>query len=121
MESNRGRVLRGGSWNNNANNCRVANRNNNTSDNRNNNNGFRLALHFQVVSSGTTPGIARFKDHASVAMEVLASFLRRASPTFGPTAESAWWSRVGPVGREPTASSGSSCRANATPWRRRGF
>ncbi len=35
-------VLRGGSWNNNATNCRVSNRNNNTPSNRNNNNGFRL-------------------------------------------------------------------------------
>lgn len=40
MGSNR--VNRGGSWNNNAENCRVANRNNNTPDNRNNNIGFRL-------------------------------------------------------------------------------
>jgi len=38
------RVLRGGSWNNNDNNCRVANRNRNNPDNRNNNNGFRLVL-----------------------------------------------------------------------------
>ncbi len=37
------RVNRGGSWNNNARNCRSANRNNNTPDNRNNNLGFRLA------------------------------------------------------------------------------
>jgi len=37
------RVLRGGSWNNNANNCRAANRNSNPADNRNNNVGFRLA------------------------------------------------------------------------------
>jgi formylglycine-generating enzyme required for sulfatase activity len=37
------RVMRGGSWNNNAGNCRSANRNNNSPDNRNNNNGFRLA------------------------------------------------------------------------------
>ena len=37
------RVLRGGSWNNNPNNLRSANRNRNTTDNRNNNNGFRLA------------------------------------------------------------------------------
>ncbi|MBQ8423692.1 MAG: hypothetical protein IJY36_05490 [Coprobacter sp.] len=36
-------MLRGGSWNNNATNCRVSNRNNNTPDNRNNNNGFRLS------------------------------------------------------------------------------
>ena len=38
------RVNRGGSWNNNARNCRSANRNNNDPDNRNNNLGFRVAL-----------------------------------------------------------------------------
>ncbi|MBX2929303.1 MAG: SUMF1/EgtB/PvdO family nonheme iron enzyme [Saprospiraceae bacterium] len=38
------RVNRGGSWNNDARNCRAANRNNNTPTNRNNNVGFRLAL-----------------------------------------------------------------------------
>lgn len=38
------RVKRGGSWNNNAQNCRVANRNNNTPTNRNNNIGFRVVL-----------------------------------------------------------------------------
>jgi retron-type reverse transcriptase len=37
------RVNRGGSWNNNARNVRVSNRNNNTPDNRNSNLGFRLA------------------------------------------------------------------------------
>lgn len=42
IEHKRNRVLRGGSWNNNDNNCRVANRNNNNPDNSNNNNGFRL-------------------------------------------------------------------------------
>jgi formylglycine-generating enzyme required for sulfatase activity len=36
-------VLRGGSWNNDAQNCRVSNRNNNAPENRNNNIGFRLA------------------------------------------------------------------------------
>ena len=38
------RVLRGGSWNNNAQNVRTANRNNNTPSNRNNNNGFRVLV-----------------------------------------------------------------------------
>ncbi|MEQ1747468.1 MAG: SUMF1/EgtB/PvdO family nonheme iron enzyme [Saprospiraceae bacterium] len=37
------RVLRGGSWINNPQNCRVANRNNNDPTNRNNKIGFRLA------------------------------------------------------------------------------
>ena len=37
------RVLRGGSWNNNTNNLRVANRNNNNPDNQNNNIGFRCS------------------------------------------------------------------------------
>ena len=40
---------RGGSWNNNARNCRVANRNNNTPDNRNNNLGLRLVLQLCLV------------------------------------------------------------------------
>jgi len=41
------RVKRGGSWNNNANNCSVANRNNNNPDNRNNNLGFRVVCSAQ--------------------------------------------------------------------------
>jgi hypothetical protein len=38
------RVIRGGSWDNDAANCRTANRNNDTPTNRNTNIGFRLAL-----------------------------------------------------------------------------
>ena len=44
IEESSNRVLRGGSWNNAATNCRVANRNNNSPENRNNNNGFRVLL-----------------------------------------------------------------------------
>lgn len=35
--------MRGGGWNNNASNCRAANRNNNAPGNTNNNIGFRVA------------------------------------------------------------------------------
>ena len=37
-------MLRGGSWNNNPQNCRAANRNRNAPANRNNNYGFRVAF-----------------------------------------------------------------------------
>ena len=55
------RVLRGGNWNNNANNCRVSNRNNNNPANRNNNNGFRC-----VHSSETSPERENDSDPAAV-------------------------------------------------------
>ena len=43
-------TLRGGTWNNNDNNVRCANRNNNHPDNTNNNVGFRLVSHgFQLI------------------------------------------------------------------------
>jgi formylglycine-generating enzyme required for sulfatase activity len=41
-DENINRLLRGGSWNNNASNCRSANRNYNAASNRNNNIGFRV-------------------------------------------------------------------------------
>ncbi|MBU6173367.1 MAG: hypothetical protein KGQ60_06155 [Planctomycetes bacterium] len=61
---------RGGSWNNEAANCRSANRNRNTPDNRNNNLGFRVALNSNGRKSwmarGGCPGIpdgtVRFPD-----------------------------------------------------------
>jgi len=54
QNANASRVLRGGAWNNNPDNCRSAYRNNNAPDNRNNNIGFRLALHFR--DAGHCPG-----------------------------------------------------------------
>jgi formylglycine-generating enzyme required for sulfatase activity len=42
------RAVRGGSWNNTANNLRTANRNRTTADNRNNNLGFRVARTLSV-------------------------------------------------------------------------
>ncbi|MFN0107751.1 MAG: formylglycine-generating enzyme family protein [Blastocatellia bacterium] len=50
------RVVRGGSWNNNQDNCRSANRNRNEPGNRNNNIGFRV-----VVSASTLQGQSRWK------------------------------------------------------------
>jgi hypothetical protein len=50
-------MIRGGSWNNDAQNCRSANRNNNSPDNRNNNVGFRLA------SSRQRPDAVRPRIH----------------------------------------------------------
>ena len=41
-------MKRGGSWNNNANNCTVSNRNNNNATNTNNNIGFRICSIFML-------------------------------------------------------------------------
>lgn len=49
------RVKRGGSWNNNARNCRSANRDNTTPDNRNNNLGFRLSSTLRPGHAGSHP------------------------------------------------------------------
>jgi formylglycine-generating enzyme required for sulfatase activity len=43
------RVVRGGSWNNNARNCRCAYRNNAPPDNRNSNIGFRVVFVPQLI------------------------------------------------------------------------
>jgi len=54
------RLLRGGSWNNNATNCRVATRNNNNPYNSNNNNGFRLCNAEEAragIFSADVPGV----------------------------------------------------------------
>ncbi|NDD65752.1 MAG: hypothetical protein EBZ36_17520 [Acidobacteria bacterium] len=53
------RVIRGGSWNNNAVNCRSANRNWNTPGNRNKDLGFRLSSTWSFAS------VAPFTDEAS--------------------------------------------------------
>lgn len=52
------RVARGGSWNNNAANCRSANRDRNTPDNRDNNVGFRLLNSPPLWPDGRRPRIA---------------------------------------------------------------
>jgi len=65
------RVKRGGSWNNNAENCRVANRNNNSPGNSNNNIGFRVANTFSSESrnvygcSGRAQNVQVFIRHVA--------------------------------------------------------
>ncbi|WP_139183545.1 formylglycine-generating enzyme family protein [Algoriphagus alkaliphilus] len=58
VEKASNRVLRGGSWNNSAVNCRVSNRNNNDPSNRNDNNGFRVVLS-QLKRRGGCPLLNR--------------------------------------------------------------
>ena len=48
-------MLRGGSFNNNAQNVRSANRNHNQPDNRNNNNGFRVASTLRQTIESVLP------------------------------------------------------------------
>lgn len=70
IASGSNRVIRGGSWNNNAQNARSANRNNNDPSNRNDNVGFRLAstgnLPDRCRSRMTPPCIRLCPDHDPV-------------------------------------------------------
>jgi formylglycine-generating enzyme required for sulfatase activity len=56
IENGSNRIIRGGSWNNNANNLQVGNVNNTNPDNRNNNLGFRPS------STGAFMSIPAFTD-----------------------------------------------------------
>ncbi|NOZ54791.1 MAG: SUMF1/EgtB/PvdO family nonheme iron enzyme [Gammaproteobacteria bacterium] len=51
------RVLRGGAWINNQDNCRAAYRNRNIPNNRNNNIGFRLCLSSHIVLRPVCSGL----------------------------------------------------------------
>lgn len=56
---------RGGSWNNDARNCRSANRNNNEPENRNNNLGFRASLARRKLEHVRRTGQGPAPDQAS--------------------------------------------------------
>ena len=61
-------MLRGGSWNNNGQNLRSANRNRNNRDNRNNNNGFHVARPpGRLVTTGNRPEFPSLKGTESAA------------------------------------------------------
>ncbi|MCI0691142.1 SUMF1/EgtB/PvdO family nonheme iron enzyme [candidate division KSB1 bacterium] len=66
-------MLRGGSWNNNPQNVRCANRNNNEPTNRNNNVGFRCAQD----AGNQDAGVQLFTDNWSVHATVQSSFRSR--------------------------------------------
>lgn len=67
VRSGANRVNRGGSWNNNAQNVRSANRNNNDPSNRNNNIGFRLASTFHS-RTGAVQGWRRRSEMSRTAV-----------------------------------------------------
>jgi hypothetical protein len=64
------KVLRGGSWNNNDNNLRVANRNNNNPANRNNNIGFRCVAPPGKFLKGQVRGVGRAPTRAVAESEI---------------------------------------------------
>ena len=83
------RVKRGGSWNNNSDNCTSSNRNNNDPSNRNNNNGFRLSSTLQG-NEGSHPGRPAVRpgghEHAGDGRPVtLANAAPSPSPIFSAT------------------------------------
>ncbi len=57
-------VISGGSWNNNANNCRVSNHNENKPDNRNNNYGFRHLQHRLICPNVRFWGVSWDRPHS---------------------------------------------------------
>jgi hypothetical protein len=74
-------VIRGGNWNNNWNNLRVANRNNNNPDNRNNNIGFRCGL----SPARFLKGQVRRLERAALSLRVKVSDLFPVGLKDGPT------------------------------------
>ena len=78
------RVIRGGNFNNNAQNVRSANRNNNSPDNRNNDIGVRL------LSTGSSPKRRVYESVSCVRDPVQALILRPAVPAQIDAAGGGW-------------------------------
>ena len=85
------RVLRGGSWNNEATNCRAAYRNRNAPDTRNNTYGFRLVF--------------RLHDHGSS--------LDQCRESAGPRSRREWYGSSWPLSGTPACFGGQNVRAGA--------
>jgi formylglycine-generating enzyme required for sulfatase activity/energy-coupling factor transporter ATP-binding protein EcfA2 len=91
------RVLRGGSWNNNQDNARSANRNRNNPNNRNNNVGFRVlcASHIFPVLPGRGAIRCRAGGRYPTRIAAASGIVRR--PRFAGRGEEGKMARVGPV------------------------
>ena len=77
------RVNRGGSWNNNAENCRPANRNDNNPTNRNNNLGFRVAASlFQLKDKAGRISLNRVLSCPTLSGVGENAVIRAEEPTF---------------------------------------
>ncbi len=88
-------VVRGGSWNNNPDNLRSANRNRNTTDNRNNNLGFRVARTLPAGADAITVAAGERKRPGPSMMSVVGAAAApdaRAAPVLGDT-----WAPTGAV------------------------
>jgi len=72
-------VKRGGSWNNNANNCTVSNRNNNNATNSNNNIGFRCVSIFASESALYAKQVIKGKIQISILLPETGQRTNRAS------------------------------------------
>lgn len=104
------RVNRGGSWNNNSNNCRSANRNNNDPGNTNNNIGFRV-----VLAPALAPARQMSHDENRGPIQVARSAAEESAEPPGPVGT--WMRRR--ASRWPLPDTGAI--APLAPWNERGL
>ncbi len=93
----RTRVLRGGSWNNNQDNARSANRNTNNPNNRNNNVGFRVVCASHIFLALPWRGAIRRRAGDRDLMRIAAASGIARRPRFAGRGEEGKMARVGPV------------------------